>query len=188
VFVLDDGGEADLDLGNYERYLDVTLGRENNITTGKIYREVIEKEVRRAGSLSVSYLELMGRSDLNLQRRGDYLGKTVQVIPHVTDAIQDWVEKVAHQPVDESGAPPEVCIIEVSLSFEPRFLEYNFYSIFSLSPAWWNRWRYRIGTFRRSYEAVPVQSGTRQLRSTTRLARAFDQRRTQNETYSSFNS
>lgn len=46
MFVLDDGGEADLDLGNYERYLDVTLGRENNITTGKIYREVIEKEVR----------------------------------------------------------------------------------------------------------------------------------------------
>ncbi|GAA5983704.1 hypothetical protein JCM5350_000675 [Sporobolomyces pararoseus] len=90
VFVLDDGGEADLDLGNYERYLDVTLGRENNITTGKIYREVIEKE-----------------------RRGDYLGKTVQVIPHVTDAIQDWVEKVAHQPVDESGTPPEVCIIEL---------------------------------------------------------------------------
>jgi CTP synthase len=46
VFVLDDGGEADLDLGNYERYLNVTLGRDNNITTGKIYREVIEKEVR----------------------------------------------------------------------------------------------------------------------------------------------
>lgn len=45
VFVLDDGGEVDLDLGNYERYLDVTLSRENNITTGKIYREVIEKEV-----------------------------------------------------------------------------------------------------------------------------------------------
>ena len=48
VFVLDDGGEVDLDLGNYERYLDVTLSRENNITTGKIYREVIEKEVRHA--------------------------------------------------------------------------------------------------------------------------------------------
>lgn len=45
VFVLDDGGEADLDLGNYERYLDVTLSKDNNITTGKIYREVIEKEV-----------------------------------------------------------------------------------------------------------------------------------------------
>lgn len=46
VFVLDDGGEVDLDLGNYERYLDVTLSRENNITTGKIYQQVIEKEVR----------------------------------------------------------------------------------------------------------------------------------------------
>jgi len=56
VYVLNDGGEVDLDLGNYERYLNVTLSRDNNITTGKIYREVIEKE-----------------------RRGDYLGKTVQV-------------------------------------------------------------------------------------------------------------
>lgn len=55
VFVLDDGGEVDLDLGNYERFLDVTLHRDNNITTGKIYQHVIEKE-----------------------RRGDYLGKTVQ--------------------------------------------------------------------------------------------------------------
>jgi len=44
VYVLNDGGEVDLDLGNYERYLDVTLSRDNNITTGKIYREVIEKE------------------------------------------------------------------------------------------------------------------------------------------------
>ena len=55
VFVLDDGGEVDLDLGNYERFLDVTLGRDNNITTGKIYQDVISRE-----------------------RRGDYLGKTVQ--------------------------------------------------------------------------------------------------------------
>ena len=53
--MLDDGGEVDLDLGNYERYLNVTLGRENNITTGKIYREVIEKEVRR--------LHVLGRAD-----------------------------------------------------------------------------------------------------------------------------
>ncbi|CAG2061753.1 unnamed protein product, partial [Timema podura] len=56
VFVLDDGGEVDLDLGNYERFLDVTLHRDNNITTGKIYQHVINKE-----------------------RQGDYLGKTVQV-------------------------------------------------------------------------------------------------------------
>jgi len=47
VYVLNDGGEVDLDLGNYERYLNVTLSRDNNITTGKIYREVIEKEVCR---------------------------------------------------------------------------------------------------------------------------------------------
>lgn len=46
MFVLDDGGEVDLDLGNYERFMDVTLGRDNNITTGKIYQQVIEREVR----------------------------------------------------------------------------------------------------------------------------------------------
>lgn len=55
VFVLDDGGEVDLDLGNYERFLDITLHQDNNITTGKIYQHVIKKE-----------------------RNGDYLGKTVQ--------------------------------------------------------------------------------------------------------------
>lgn len=55
MYVLDDGGEVDLDLGNYERFLDVTLHKDNNITTGKIYQQVIERE-----------------------RTGDYLGKTVQ--------------------------------------------------------------------------------------------------------------
>lgn len=90
VFVLNDGGEVDLDLGNYERYLNVTLTRDNNITTGKIYREVIEKE-----------------------RRGDYLGKTVQIVPHLTNAIQDWIERVAALPVDESGEQPDVCIVEL---------------------------------------------------------------------------
>lgn len=55
MYVLDDGGEVDLDLGNYERFLNITLHRENNITTGKIYKHVIDKE-----------------------RHGDYLGKTVQ--------------------------------------------------------------------------------------------------------------
>ncbi|KAF9580105.1 CTP synthase ura7 [Lunasporangiospora selenospora] len=90
VFVLNDGGEVDLDLGNYERYLDVTLTRANNITTGKIYRDVIERE-----------------------RKGDYLGKTVQVVPHITNAIQDWVERVATIPVDDSGEEPDVCIIEL---------------------------------------------------------------------------
>ena len=90
VYVLDDGGEVDLDLGNYERYLNVTLTRENNITTGKIYRQVIERE-----------------------RKGDYLGKTVQVVPHITNAIQDWIERVSAVPVDETGDAPDVCIIEL---------------------------------------------------------------------------
>ncbi|XP_063218127.1 CTP synthase isoform X2 [Bacillus rossius redtenbacheri] len=90
VYVLDDGGEVDLDLGNYERFLDVTLHSDNNITTGKIYQHVITKE-----------------------RRGDFLGKTVQVVPHITDAIQEWVERVAHQPVDGEGTKPQVCVVEL---------------------------------------------------------------------------
>ncbi|TNN04790.1 CTP synthase 1, partial [Schistosoma japonicum] len=90
VYVLDDGSEVDLDLGNYERFLNITLTKDNNITTGKIYQKVIEKE-----------------------RRGDYLGKTVQVVPHITDAIIEWVTDVAQIPVDESGSTPEVCIIEL---------------------------------------------------------------------------
>ncbi|XP_057517490.1 uncharacterized protein LOC130798492 isoform X1 [Amaranthus tricolor] len=90
VFVLDDGGEVDLDLGNYERFLDIKLTRDNNITTGKIYQTVIDKE-----------------------RRGDYLGKTVQVVPHITDEIQAWIERVAHTPVDGLEGPPDVCVIEL---------------------------------------------------------------------------
>ncbi|KAL5732039.1 CTP synthase (glutamine hydrolyzing) [Ranunculus cassubicifolius] len=90
VFVLDDGGEVDLDLGNYERFLDVKLTRDNNITTGKIYQAVIDKE-----------------------RRGDYLGKTVQVVPHITDAIQEWIERVAQIPVDGKEGPADVCVIEL---------------------------------------------------------------------------
>ena len=90
VFVLDDGGEVDLDLGNYERFLDINLAKDNNLTTGKIYSKVIEAE-----------------------RRGDYLGKTVQVIPHVTNAVQEWIEDVAHQPADGSGEIPDACIIEL---------------------------------------------------------------------------
>ncbi|GLC65728.1 hypothetical protein PLESTF_000333500 [Pleodorina starrii] len=90
VFVLDDGGEADLDLGNYERFMDITLTRDSNITTGKIYQAVIERE-----------------------RRGDYLGKTVQVVPHITDAIQDWIQRVAAQPVDGKAGVPHVCVIEL---------------------------------------------------------------------------
>ncbi|XP_056681209.1 CTP synthase 1 isoform X4 [Monodelphis domestica] len=90
VFVLDDGGEVDLDLGNYERFLDIRLTKDNNLTTGKIYQYVINKE-----------------------RKGDYLGKTVQVVPHITDAIQEWVMRQALIPVDEDGIEPQVCVIEV---------------------------------------------------------------------------
>ncbi|ASJ02739.1 CTP synthetase [Thermococcus profundus] len=72
VFVLDDGGEVDLDLGNYERFLDTSLTFDHNITTGKIYSAVIERE-----------------------RRGDYLGATVQVIPHITDEIKSRIREIA---------------------------------------------------------------------------------------------
>ena len=71
VFVLDDGGEVDMDLGNYERFLEMTLTRKNNLTTGKVYKHVIDKE-----------------------RKGDYLGKTVQIIPHITCAIQNHIKKI----------------------------------------------------------------------------------------------
>lgn len=88
---MDDGGEVDLDLGNYERFIDITLTKDHNITTGKIYQQVIEKE-----------------------RKGDYLGKTVQIVPHLTDGIQEWIERVATRPVNSTGTIiPQVCIIEV---------------------------------------------------------------------------
>jgi len=72
VFVTDDGGETDLDLGWYERFLDLSLKQENNITTGSIYKVVIEKE-----------------------RRGDFLGRCVQIIPHVTNEIKSHFRKIA---------------------------------------------------------------------------------------------
>lgn len=90
VFVLDDGCEVDLDLGNYERFLNVKLCAANNITTGKIYDQVIKKE-----------------------RQGEYLGKTVQIIPHITDAIQQWIESTALGPSDDPKEQPEICVIEL---------------------------------------------------------------------------
>jgi CTP synthase len=90
VYVLDDGGEVDLDLGNYERFMGISMTSSNNITTGKIFQEVIQKE-----------------------RRGDYLGKTVQFIPHVTDHIINTVQKVALIATDGTEQEPEVCIIEL---------------------------------------------------------------------------
>ncbi|XKL60350.1 hypothetical protein PGB90_001366 [Kerria lacca] len=90
VYVLDDGSEVDLDLGNYERFLDVTLHKDNNITTGKVYQNVINKE-----------------------RKGLYLGKTVQVVPHITDEIQEWVKRVANIPVSDTRQVPDICVIEL---------------------------------------------------------------------------
>jgi CTP synthase len=82
VFVTEDGAETDLDLGHYERFVDVKMAKRNNFTTGQIYESVIRKE-----------------------RRGDYLGGTVQVIPHITDEIKSWIQ---------SGAgDAEVCVVEV---------------------------------------------------------------------------
>ena len=82
VFVTEDGAETDLDLGHYERFTDVRMGKRNNFTTGQIYESVIRKE-----------------------RRGDYLGGTVQVIPHITDEIKSWIA---------SGAgDAEVAVVEV---------------------------------------------------------------------------
>ncbi|MCD4780186.1 MAG: CTP synthase [Candidatus Omnitrophica bacterium] len=84
VYVTDDGAEADLDLGHYERFTDAFINKDSNITTGKIYYEVITKE-----------------------RRGDYLGKTVQIIPHVTDEIKRRLRKVAQERV------VDVTIVEI---------------------------------------------------------------------------
>jgi CTP synthase len=84
VFVTEDGAETDLDLGHYERFIDEALTRTNNVTTGQIYASVIEKE-----------------------RRGAYLGATVQVIPHITNEIKAQISRVAEQ----SGA--DLCIVEV---------------------------------------------------------------------------
>ena len=87
VFVTEDGAETDLDLGHYERFVETRMRKANNFTTGQIYKSVLEKE-----------------------RRGDYLGKTVQVIPHVTNEIQDFIKRGAR-----FGAPDavDVAIVEI---------------------------------------------------------------------------
>lgn len=88
VFVTEDGAETDLDLGHYERFLDRNLTKNANVTTGKVYSSVIAKE-----------------------RRGEYLGKTVQVIPHITDEIKDRVLAMAEP--DAEGNVPDVVISEI---------------------------------------------------------------------------
>ena len=87
VFVTDDGAETDLDLGHYERFIETRMRKANNFTTGQIYKSVLDKE-----------------------RRGDYLGKTVQVIPHVTNEIQEFVKRGAR-----FGEPDavDVAIVEI---------------------------------------------------------------------------
>ena len=87
VFVTDDGAETDLDLGHYERFTGVSAEHSDNVTTGQIYSSIIEKE-----------------------RRGDYLGATVQVIPHVTDAIKEFVLSPA---LDPEGEPVDFCLCEI---------------------------------------------------------------------------
>ena len=84
VFVTDDGAETDLDLGHYERFIDINLNQASNVTTGRVYAEVIARE-----------------------RRGDYLGGTIQVIPHITNEIKRYIFAVA----DKSGA--EIVLVEV---------------------------------------------------------------------------
>jgi CTP synthase len=84
VFVLDDGAETDLDLGHYERFTDESLRRESNVTTGAVYQAVIQKE-----------------------RRGEFLGKTVQVIPHITNEIKGRIRRLA------AATEADVCVIEV---------------------------------------------------------------------------
>lgn len=90
TFVLDDGGETDLDLGNYERALNLPLTKMHNMTLGKVRKIVFERE-----------------------ERGDYLGKTVTPVPHETDVIEEWIIKAAHQPIDGTTQYPEVCFVEV---------------------------------------------------------------------------
>ncbi|MGH8832510.1 MAG: CTP synthase, partial [Polaromonas sp.] len=87
VFVTDDGAETDLDLGHYERFIETRMRKSNNFTTGQIYQSVLEKE-----------------------RRGDYLGKTVQVIPHVTNEIQDFIKRGARYDTPEAV---DVAIVEI---------------------------------------------------------------------------
>ncbi len=87
VFVTEDGAETDLDLGHYERFIETRMRRANNFTTGQIYQSVLEKE-----------------------RRGDYLGKTVQVIPHITNEIQDFIKRGACYDTPEAV---DVAIVEI---------------------------------------------------------------------------
>lgn len=183
VFVLDDGGEVffsslififyffcfvakewlrisfkvDLDLGNYERFLDVTLTKDNNITTGKIYQVGTDFDVV-AVYFGLTF-SLFHQSVLDKERKGDYLGKTVQVkseimfqifviglpssfflffflkvVPHITDAIKDWIESVSLIPVDGKEGQADVCVIELGGTVGKSYLRFHFTYTVSKDP------------------------------------------------------
>ncbi|KAK7202174.1 cytidine triphosphate synthase [Novymonas esmeraldas] len=90
VYVLEDGGEADLDLGNYERWMSVHLTRDHNITTGKVYQRLLSKE-----------------------RAGGFLGKTVQLVPHFTNEVVNHIFRICQTPISGSSKRPEICMIEL---------------------------------------------------------------------------
>ena len=98
VFVLDDGSETDLDLGHYERFIDVNMDKRNNATTGQIYQSVLDRE-----------------------REGDYLGQTIQIIPHITDELTRRIRAVNHpHRYDVSSAKWEVLSVILRVSHSWR--------------------------------------------------------------------
>lgn len=141
VYVLKDGAEVDLDLGCYERFVGNNLTGNHNITTGKIYKSVIEKE-----------------------RRGEYLGKTVQVVTHVCAEIQDWIERVADDndicTIELGGTIGDIesmPFVEALRQFQFRVKQENFFHIHvSLIP--------EIGT-NLEQKTKPTQNGVKELRA-----------------------
>lgn len=146
--MLDDGGEVDLDLGNYERFLNVCLTRDNNITTGKVMKSVIDDE-----------------------RAGKYLGKTVQFVPHVTHKIREWILDVAQRPVDNTDSKPHVCIVELGGTVgDMESLPY----LYALSQLTTEEWRNRFFHVHVSMlvdidsgelKTKPLQNGIQEIRS-----------------------
>lgn len=90
VFVLSDGGEVDLDLGNYERALNAQFTKDHNITSGKVFHSILTDE-----------------------RKGNYLGKTIQMVPHVTERIQKMIENTAENYKDKNGRKAHICLVEI---------------------------------------------------------------------------
>lgn len=90
VFVLNDGGEVDLDLGNYERALNAQFTKDHNITSGKVFQSIFDDE-----------------------RKGNFLGKTIQIVPHVTDRIKQMIENTATNYRDKKNRKPHICLVEI---------------------------------------------------------------------------